>query len=360
MTLLLDNIIFGLQSHGGISVYWSELLRRAAADGISWIDPYVDRSNASRRGLSEVPFAVYEKKQPIIIERFRAINESTTDTAVHSSYYRVPRHAKTKLITTVYDFTYERYRAGPAKWVHHWQKMRAIHRSTKILCISESTARDVIAFGGARLESKIQVTHLAASSEFIPIRTAAETLSERYSWLLPVLKDSRILMFVGARTEYKRFDLALETARRYPAAHLVVIGGGKTTELETEQCRTLASEQRITFIPTVSSEELPLWYNVASALLYLSDYEGFGLPILEASQCGCPVLAQNTSSVPEVYGATDFLLDTNPAVESIIERLKLLENEKTKNELVERCGQFAKRFSWDECYSRTRSIYASI
>lgn len=354
----LDNIIFGLQAHGGISVYWAELLTRAARHGFLWSDPFQGSGNRIRESLTDVPFHHREESWPIRIERYRNIRSASS--AVHSSYYRVPEQQKTSLITSVYDFTYEKYRRGPALWAHHLQKMRAIRRATKILCISESTARDVVKFGGNDLATRVVVTHLAASDIFKPISDASEQLQKKYSWLESILSRKRLLLFVGARTNYKRFDLAVRATEGYADGHLMVIGGGEASKWDAQLIQELQKQNRISFLPSVSASELPLWYNTAHALFYLSEYEGFGLPVLEAALCRCPVLVQNTSSIPEVYGDHSFMLPHGASAGAAIDVLRQWDNTQARAKLIDACSAHAAKFSWDRCWDQTLEAYKLV
>lgn len=359
MNVLLDNIIFGLQPHGGISVYWAEILARAAGAGASWVDPYLPPGNDSRFGLKEVPYHTPKFSMPPAIERFRSVG--SRNSILHSSYYRIPGDSETPLITTVYDFTYERYRKGPALWIHHAQKMRAIQRSAKILCISESTARDVVHYGGQHLAPRITVTHLAASPLFQPVGNPIQSLSAKYPWLESVSRKKKILLFVGARSGYKRFDLAVHATEGFEDSHLMVLGGGAPTKEEQDLTQILAAEQRISFVAAVPTTELPAWYSCAFALLYLSDYEGFGLPVIEASLCGCPVLARNTSSIPEVYGHREFLIQRpENLLENLLENLGALDTETVRADVISLCHSRASKFSWDKCWQETEAAYTTI
>ena len=238
--------------------------------------------------------------------------------------------------------------------------MRAIKRSQKILCISESTARDVIQFGGKDLAPKVLVTHLAAADMFKPIDDALEQLQKKYAWLSSIVHKKRLFLFVGARTSYKRFDLAVKATEGYADGHLMVIGGGDVSKLDAALMEKLVQQERVSLLPSVSVAELPLWYNAASALFYLSEYEGFGLPVLEAAQCRCPVLVQNTSSIPEVYGDHAFLLPQGTSVPAVIAVLKAVENTQVRSKLIDACVSHAEKFSWDRCWEETFEVYKSI
>jgi mannosyltransferase len=357
MDLLLDNIIFGLQRYGGISVYWAEILKRSSYSGVTWIEPVNALENISRNAL-KLKFQPTRDRLPTELGRYTKVPCSSG--AMHSSYYRVPESKRVKLVTSVYDFTYERYRVGPALWIHHAQKMRALKRSDSIICISQSTANDVVKYGGKELAERIRVIHLGASDIFKLIVDAKIQLSDRHPWLTKVMRKSKLLLFVGARTAYKRFDLAVRAAELSQDAHLIVIGGGDPSQKEHRLVETLVKEERITFVPSVSSSEIPLWYSVAYALLYLSEYEGFGLPILEAARCMCPVIVQNTSSVPELYGDKSFLLPPSPTGEDVHQQLEQLDSSIFRKTLLNTCYTKSLRFSWEQCWQETLEVYERI
>ena len=358
MDVALDNIIFALQTHGGISVYWAELLRRASKDGAKWLDPAHALLNLSRASLHDIAIRGKNTIFPSQVDRYRPVDSNAT--IVHSSYYRIPKLTKTRLITTVYDFTYEKYRHGPALWLHHAQKMAAIKRSEVVLCISNSTAMDLIKFCGKDYSRKIEVTHLAVSPNFRRIPNAKDALVTKHSWLAETLQSKRLLLFVGSRINYKRFDLAVKSCANYADSHLVAIGGGAIMPTEKKFIQECDLENRISFIPLASSEELAQWYSISHALLYLSDYEGFGLPVLEASQCGCPVLAQINSSIPEVHGFHDILVTSPDPKGNLNEILKSLENEKIRGKAISSMSAHADTFTWDKCWELTSNIYRSI
>ena len=113
-------------------------------------------------------------------------------------------------------------------------------------------------------------------------------------------------------------------------------------------------------IPWLTEEELPLLYNSAKVLLYPSLYEGFGLPILEAMKCGLPVITSKNSSMPEVAG--DAAEYANPLdIEDI--RIKLegvMNNEKQRNQMIERWFKQANKFSWDKTANETAALYKDL
>lgn len=305
MQLVVDNIIFALQRTGGISVVWNEHLKRVRADiEIQLIElDYV----GNKRFLERYRYPQCDLKEP---------------TVFHSSYFRVCPSDLAYNVTTVHDLTYHFYRKGVAKMAHLWEEERALRHSKAIICVSENTKRDLMRFYPWIKEKQIHVVYNGVSDEFHPI---------------PSVQKQGYLLFIGnSRVAYKRYDVAQEVAR-------------------------LTGLPLVT-AANVSQEQLNTMYNEASCLLYPSDYEGFGLPILEAQKVGCPVIAQNTSSIPEVIGENGLMVahDTpHRMAEQMAERVRDLLSRPTK-EIIEAGLENAKRFSWDKTYEQTKQVYKTL
>jgi glycosyltransferase involved in cell wall biosynthesis len=107
----------------------------------------------------------------------------------------------------------------------------------------------------------------------------------------------------------------------------------------------------------VADEELPLWYNAAAIFVFPSLYEGFGMPVLEAIACGTPVIAANTSSIPEVAGSAARLFAPQD-VDSLAEHIQtVLDNSSLANSMRE-CGlEQAQHFSWPHSGRRMVAVY---
>src|SRR5205823_2035716 len=113
-------------------------------------------------------------------------------------------------------------------------------------------------------------------------------------------------------------------------------------------------------IPWIEDEERALLYSAADVLLYPSLYEGFGLPILEAMACGCPVITSNISSMPEVAG--NAALYVNPlSIDDIKSKIKMLVGDDSlKKELITKGLDRSKNFSWQKCVDETVQVYQEV
>ena len=307
MNVIFDNIIFSLQRFGGISVVWNELLQRAQADKELNLTELDYRNERLYRRLERYRIPDYMAEKPSVF---------------HSSYFRVLPQAGVHNVTTVHDLTYHFYRKGLPKAVHLWEEARALKHSEAIICISENTKRDLLTFYPWVKEETIHVIYNGVSDDFYPIKN---------------IEKKGYLLFIGnSSVSYKRYDIAQEVAKR--------------TGLELVTARN------------VTSEELNKLYNEALCLLYPSDYEGFGLPILEAQKAGCPVIAQNYSSVPEVIGKGGLLVEhssTEKIVQQMVEKVNEVQSRPMQG-IIAAGIENAKRFSWDNTYKQTKNVYRQL
>lgn len=359
MKIYQDNIIYFLQNYGGISVYWNELSKRLKQKPnieLKFIELIKDPTKFKERVSLEKSDIVYDRKLSIKLLKYLPIANKIVDnnSIFHSSYFRFSINKNVKNIITIYDFTYELYIKGLSAKVHQFQKRLAIKNASGIICISESTKKDLLSFY-PEIDSKIvKVIYLAASDRYYPINNIniLETIFSS-------LKDKKILSFIGKRIKYKNFSLALSILKNLPKEyHLVIIGGG---DLNKEEIEILSSiEDRFTHFKNVNSEELNILYNISFCYLYPSQYEGFGIPVLESMQAGCPVLCQNVSSIPEVYGQVDnFVMNIN-CLNECCENILKLEDASYRKKVIEQGILNAKNFSWDKTFNETFDFYNYI
>jgi glycosyltransferase involved in cell wall biosynthesis len=117
---------------------------------------------------------------------------------------------------------------------------------------------------------------------------------------------------------------------------------------------------RVTLLPYISDEDLVKLYNQAEMLLYPSLYEGFGFPILESMACGTPVIASNTTSIPEISGNCALLIDPLNTEEIANSLLQLSEDTELRQQLIQQGKQRSAKFSWHNTAEETKKLYESI
>ena len=205
----------------------------------------------------------------------------------------------------------------------------------------------------------IHVTPLAASDEFVPTTLSAE-VRERYSISKPYI------IFVGRIDPRKNIERMMAAWRMLPSAlrqhaeFLVLVAGGDDAVEKFQRQFSSAADPSIRVLQNVSTKEMIQLLSSARALAFATLGEGFGLPVLEAMRCGCPVITSNTTSLPEVAGAAAQYVDplSEEAIASAM--VRCLEDD----DLVEslRVSGIARSasFTWDHTARATFDVYRSV
>lgn len=340
--ILLDCNIFSLQKFGGISKYWNYIYSyMSEAHGANC---FAHRSkNILFQDFCENKCTQIFDPLPPSLSRYLPIIVNNSSYLVHSPYYRIPIGRYHRYFTTVHDFTYERYRAGPAKWVHSAQKINSIRRADAIFCVSLSTKNDLLEIVDGIDETRIFVTPLGVDPlEFYPDPDIHLNNSSRY------------ILFVGQRSSYKRFDIMLDIIASIQDMDLRIVGP-ELSITEIAELNRVASGRWI-YEGAVSNMRLRKLYSSAFVFIFPSDYEGFGLPILEAMSCGCPVIASNRSSFPEVSNGAALLAQAQNAGE-YIDHIQKLDSDNFRQEICARGFARARQLTWKNTCDLTDKFY---
>lgn len=351
MRLIYDNIVFALQRFGGISVVWQELLSKMQPQRQFHLE-YIDidnniAKNPSRSRLQLPSESIVDRTSHFVkLSRYLPVRvQSNEPFLFHSSYYRYCTNPKAINITTVHDFTYELFVKGFKQKVHTWQKFSAIRHSACTVCISENTKRDLLRLLPDVDESRVRVIYNGVSEVY---HVVPNCLCD-----LPYPAGSYVV-FIGRRDGYKNFDLTVRSVAMTQFNLLII--GGQLTDEEKKQVERFLPPQRYRCMSHIPDEQLNLFYNNAAALVYPSSYEGFGIPVLEAQRAGCPVIAYNASSIPEVIGSTPLLMQTL-SDEEMVSKLRLLSNDQLMTEVRAKGLANTHRFSWQRMGDEYLKIY---
>lgn len=222
-----------------------------------------------------------------------------------------------------------------------------IKKSQKIIAVSESTKIDIIELLNCPPEKIAVIYNGYDRNLYFPLKSFTRKILTEYGY-------ENYLLAVGPTYKHKNFINLLEAYKtldeRLKIKHPLLIAGGKNPYLDT--IKTFIKENGLTnhvhFLGYVPLKMMPSLYREAQMLVFPSLYEGFGLPLLEAMACGCPVITSNTSSMPEV--CADAALYFNPYnKEDLAEKInQLLHNDQLKANLIEKGLQQCKVFSWEK------------
>lgn len=232
-------------------------------------------------------------------------------------------------------------------------------RADHIIAVSEATRRDLLTIYQLPPE-KVSVIYEAAAPRFRP-QTDTHLAAIRQRYQLP----ERYLLYVGTIEPRKNLTRLLHAWEKLYQAHqappLVIVGkrGWLASDLFVA-LENIPAHKAVLLTGYIQDADLPAIYAGATAFVFPSLYEGFGLPPLEAMACGTPVACSNTSSLPEVVG--DAALTFNPTnLDAMTETLKRLLNDvDLQVELRVRGLQRAAKFSWERTAQETLTVYERL
>lgn len=349
--IIFDNIVFSLQKAGGISVVWQELLSRFIKDGkdsLTFVVHPSDNENVFRRKLDLSTGTILGPAcRWFTLDRYCNPHiKSDKPYIFHSSYFRTCPSKNAINVTTVHDFTYDYFYKGKRRgaFLHLWQRNKAIRKADAVVCISENTKRDLLKFLPDVDENKVHVIYNGVSEDYHVIDDKREEVKE-------------YLLFIGERVAYKNGRWFAEVVKE--TGYKVLFCGKPMTKEEKTYYDNVLGADRYQVMSGLTNKELNKVYNSVKCLVYPSSYEGFGIPVLEAQKAGCPVIALNASSIPEVIGETPLLM-SELTKEELLEKLSLLDKDDVREEVIENGLKNAARFTWDRAYEQYRALYEQL
>jgi len=362
MRIVYDHRIFCRQERGGISRYFVELARELAGrPGVRVRIVAPLHLCASLRNLG--PELVRGTHLPRIRRTTRLrlwlndrlaarIYAGSGADIHHWTYYGAHPEASRGAvrILTVFDMIHERFPELMPAWEQRVrrEKREAVRRADHLICISEQTRQDLLEILDVAPE-RTTVIHLGSSFA----RTRGECG--------PPLVSEPYLLYVGNRQGPKNFSLLLMALASAPRLRreltLVCFGGGLPDRDEQARIRAAGLDPgRIRWLDG-DDARLHNLYSHALALVYPSLYEGFGLPLVEAMACDCPVLCARSGSLPEVAGEAAAWFDPRDP-ESLRTRIEeVVDSETRRRELVRAGRRRVPLFTWQRCAEKTLEVY---
>lgn len=273
---------------------------------------------------------------------------------IHAPILILPPRRKIPLVVTVFDLTLLIFPQ------HHLRSTRvltgsglrlAVRDADLLLAISENTKRDLVRLTGVAPD-RVRVTPLAADALFKPAHDSGTLarlgIDQPYALYVGTLeprKNITVLLHAFAALEDKETVLVLAGAKGWMYEQIL--------SLITE----LGIESRVKMLGYVENADLPVLYTEAQVFVYPSLFEGFGLPVLEAMQCGTPVITTNVSSLPEVAGTAALLFAPDDVAALAGALQQVLSTPGVREEMRGRSLEQASRFSWRRTAELTAEAY---
>ncbi len=363
MKIIYDGQIFSRQKFGGISRLYTELINNLSNIeelditllGRFHINNYLENSDI--KILSKSLFLPFMSKLPSqingIINRSYKLYETHQCDIYHETYFdsfKASLSSNARRVVTVYDMIDEKFSDNSirSKTIIK-NKKKAVKRADHIICISESTKKDLVDIIGIDPDIA-SVVHLGSN------------LAPKHSKILyqttHMTRD--FILYVGPRSGYKNFEVLINAFANSnhikQKFSLIAFGGGAFNKNELK----LIKKSNVSAMQLSGPDELlTSLYSEAFVFVYPSKYEGFGIPPLEAMQLGCPVICSKVSSIPEVVGdAGLYFINDNP--ESLKECIELMLESIIRDSYIEKGYKRSRLFTWNKSANKTLQVYRKI
>lgn len=359
-----DEQVFLAQRHGGISRYVVSLIQAFRQDPDLGVQPvpgwtYGVNAHAANAGLSR-PIPVLDRLAAGRLEAIglggyylansRARATARTAEILHYTYthprFLAPGFRGVR-VCTIHDMIPEMYPESFPGRDPHVGKRQFVEACDVVVCVSESTRRDLVSIYG---------------DPGVPMPVTYHGVDPAFSAHLaaPAEAPARYVLFVGRRDGYKEFATLAEAFAGLPddGIVLVAVGGGDFTEAESGRLAGLGIASRTRHVDADDSK-LPAWYAGALAFVFPSRYEGFGLPTLEAMASGTATVLADSSSHPEVGGDVARYFPPGDAQSLRHVLAEILGDERLRATLSRQGVARAAEFTWAATARTTAAAYAA-
>jgi len=360
--IFYDGLIYKLQTTGGISRYFHNLISRLPENYLPFLTAYRSQTTRypSHPHLKKFLFPEFKPKRlSEWLEKayFKSILSSHQFDVIHPTYYWMLTGQDMMqylhpIVITLHDMIHERFAKGMDQNNQLARtKQRAAQTANLIICVSENTKQDVLEHYSIP-EEKLKVIHLASE------------LDQSLAYGSEPIPSRPYFLYVGSRNpSYKNFYTLLKALAKVvsiqPDIGLCVVGSSFNA-VEQQLIAELNLESHINRYSSVDDRHLAKLYRCSLAFVYPSLYEGFGIPPLEAMSCGTPVVASNRASIPEVVGDAGILFEPEAVGDLADILLSLVENPVERDRAIQKGFQRSKQFSWQKTITQTSEIYQSL
>ncbi|MEH2100139.1 MAG: class I SAM-dependent methyltransferase [Nostoc sp.] len=336
--ILVDAVFFQINTTG-IARVWKSLLEEWVNSGFANHITVLDRTGTAPKipGIKYRTIASYDyNNTDADREMLQQVCDEEGAEIFISSYYTTP--TTTPSVFIAHDMIPEvmGWDLNSPMWR---EKHQAIQNASQYIAVSEHTARDLVRYFPEINRESITIAHCGVESGFSPANIQEiNNFKTKYGITKPYF------MLVGIENNYKNSILFFQAFSQLASSSGfdIVCTGNRGTLAPEFRGYTLGS---IVHILQLSDQELATAYSGAVALAYPSKYEGFGLPIVEAMACGCPVITCPNASIPEVAGEAAIYVNDDD-VNALANALCEVQKSSVRNSLITAGLAQAKKFSW--------------
>jgi glycosyltransferase involved in cell wall biosynthesis len=370
MNLVIDGLIYTKEAHGGISRLFSEILPRMCD-----LDPSLTVALFTEKGCPLQPLPTHPQIAHRSVPRLdsylrprrvwkdvgakaeqvlrRCCIGSGRSALWHSTFYTLPHKWNGSQVVTFHDLGFQRLPQlfnQPYHEMHRQRMRRCLVEADVVITISKATSEDIQDYYGID-GKKIRVTPLACSTSFRVLESGALPR--------PVVTERPFILYVGHRMCYKNFDTLLEAYAGWKLRKeldLVVVGGTSLSTQEQQMLVKLGVADQVHSAGHLDDGTLAQFYNQAAAFVCPSLYEGFGIPLLEAMACGCPVVSSRIPACLEVAGDCGVYFDPK-STDDLQRALDIAVGEGRKSSRITKGLEKAREYSWDRTAQQTLDVY---
>jgi len=355
-----EELLHGLASLDSANKY-SVLLSKP---GMSYFRPA-----ASNFRKVEADFTWYSMQEQL---KMPALLKKLRPDLVHFCHFNVPLFYNKPFVVTIHDLIKDEFkgkesttRSSLVYMLKHWAYRRtvnhAIVKSRAVITISEASRQKILKRYPVK-GKKIFITYEAADPRFAKYRSLVVNDSEQAELKKKYGIKFPFLLYVGNAYPYKNLNRLLAALKNVDRRYALVNPCARSVFYDelASQAAKLGLQDRVVLPGYVSDDDLAKLYRLATAYVFPSLSEGFGLPLLEAQMAGLPVVASSSPPLPEIGGRGALYFDPYDTRDMAEKINKVLTDEKIRAKLVVQGDLNLKRFNWEKTAQSTLAVYKKI
>lgn len=279
--------------------------------------------------------------------------------------HTIPLIHPSRTITTCHDIGFERFPQLYSKTdlkYHRWAMKLAVKKAQRIIAVSQFTKNEIIDVYNINPEKVVVIYHGFNKDIYHPIKDELKVNSilKKYKISKPfILYIGRLELKKNTPGLVKAFGI-LKQSKRWP--HKLVLTGqeGYGSDEINKNINSFKLFNEVIKVGYIPAKDLPFIISATDLFILPSFYEGFGLPVLEAMACGCPVIASRIASLPEIVGEAGFLVNPrNP--EDIMRAMdRVLEDQNLREQMIQKGFKWVQNFSWEKSALKTLEVLKSM